>query len=78
MAVSDASTKLQQLVDKYTAWRLESSPEYATGVDIHDYNNRLEDQSEHAYTDRYNKCCSEFYMMNCVCNERLYSNFIDM
>ena len=50
---------LRRIIETYTKWRLRVSPEYATGVDVHDYNDALEEQSIDAYRERYNTCCGK-------------------
>lgn len=51
---------LRTFVDKYTKWRLRSSPEYATSVDVHNYNDMLEQQSVDAYDEKYQICCGMY------------------
>ncbi|XP_068227535.1 uncharacterized protein [Palaemon carinicauda] len=55
-ATNGLSPGLAQLCTDYWNWRMKDSPEFATAVGIHDYDDQLDDLSLEAYQRRYEQC----------------------
>ncbi|XP_076033289.1 uncharacterized protein LOC143020654 isoform X2 [Oratosquilla oratoria] len=50
------SQGLQELLDDFWNWRMSESPEFASLVGLHDYDDRLDDLSLAAHQQRHDKC----------------------
>lgn len=53
---SNLSPALQDLCSDYWNWRMSDSPEFASEVGIHDYDDQLDDLSLEAYQNRFDQC----------------------
>ena len=52
MFLGSKTSPLYQLAEDFWRWRLEDSPELATTVGVHDYNDRLETFTRDAFRKR--------------------------